>query len=212
MIKKDINGILENQKIDSFFGFCYKNNIYTDLLPFFINFFAYWRIDERYANTSNYGADIFAEGWAPVVDIAKFFYYDEETSYVKTERMIDCLTNTATVAYGMEGMLPTNLKLRGYIFEGWYDNPNFEGNKVTNVSLNGNKVYLYAKWSVDVNQQEEDFKNLVDIYIYNLTTKKAVVNSTTVGYVKDMYNKLTKQSQNSLKYLEDYKKLVEKYS
>lgn len=212
MIKKDINGILENQKIDSFFGFCYKNNIYTDLLPFFINFFAYWRIDERYANTSNYGADIFAEGWAPVVDIAKFFYYDEETSYVKTERMIDCLTNTATVAYGMEGTLPTNLKLRGYIFEGWYNNPNFEGNKVTNVSLNGNKVYLYAKWSVDINQQEEDFKNLVDIYIYNLTTKKAVVNSITVGYVKDMYNKLTKQSQNSLKYLEDYKKLVEKYS
>ena len=211
MIKKDINGILENQDIDSFFGFCYKNDIYTDLLPFFINFFAYWRIDEKYANTSNYGADIFAEGWAPVVDIAKFFYYNEETSYVKTERMIDCLTNTASVAYGMEGILPTNLKLRGYVFEGWYDNPNFDGNKITNVSLKGSKVYLYAKWSVDTNQQEEDFKNLVDIYIYNLTTKKAVVNSTTVGYVKNMYNKLTKQSQNSLKYLDSYKKLVETY-
>lgn len=211
MIKKDINGILENQNIDSFFGFCYKNDMYTDLLPFFINFFAYWRIDEKYANTSNYGADIFAEGWAPVVDIAKFFYYNEETSYVKTERMIDCLTNTASVAYGLEGTLPTNLKLRGYVFEGWYDNPNFDGNKITNVSLKGSKVYLYAKWSVDTNQQEEDFKNLVDIYIYNLTTKKAVVNSTTVGYVKNMYNKLTKQSQNSLKYLDAYRKLVETY-
>lgn len=212
MIKKDINGILENQDIDSFFGFCYQNNLYNDLLPFFINFFAYWRIDEKYANKNNYGADIFAEGWAPVVDIAKFFYYNEETSYVKTDRMIDCLTNTASVVYGLEGTLPTDLKLRGYIFEGWYDNPEFNGSPVTNVNLNKEKVYLYAKWSVDEGQKEEDFRNLVDIYIYNLTTSKAVLNSTTFGYVKDMFNKLKSTSKNKLKYLDTYNKLLEQYS
>lgn len=212
MIKKDINGILENQNTDSFFGFCYQNDLYNDLLPFFINFFAYWRIDEKYANKNNYGADIFAEGWAPVVDIAKFFYYNEETSYVKTDRMIDCLTNTASVVYGLEGTLPTDLKLRGYIFEGWYDNKEFNGSPVTNVNLNKEKVYLYAKWSVDEEQKEEDFRNLVDIYIYNLTTSKAVLNSTTFGYVKDMFNKLKSTSKNKLKYLDTYNKLLEQYS
>ena len=90
MLEKDINGILENQPENTFFGYCYQNNMYEELLPFFIRFFAYWRIDEGYANSNNYGADIFAEGWAPTVDIAKFFYYDENTSYVKTERMLDC--------------------------------------------------------------------------------------------------------------------------
>ena len=99
MLERDVNGILENQTENGFFGFCYQNNLYQDLLPFFINFFAYWRIDEHYANLNNYGADIFAESWAPTVDIAKFFYYDEVTSYVQTERMIDCLTNTASVVY-----------------------------------------------------------------------------------------------------------------
>ena len=75
MLVKDLNGILANQPETAFFGYCYKNNLYVDLLPFFIRFFAYWRIDEKYANSSNYGADTFAEGWAPTVDIAKFFYF-----------------------------------------------------------------------------------------------------------------------------------------
>ena len=200
LLEKDINGILENQTEKAFFGFCYQNNIYQDVLPFFINFFAYWRIDEKYANTSNYGADIFAESWAPTVDIAKFFYYDEFTSYVKTDRMIDCLTNTASVVYGMEDDI-FNIRMRGYTFLGWYDNPEFSGNPVTDLdNLKSNK--LYAKWAIDEEQKDQDAANLVDVYIYNLTTKKAVVNATTVGYVKDMYNNLS----------DNAKKLVKNYS
>jgi len=207
MLTKDINGILENQSDNGFFGFCYKYGLYEDLLPFLINFFAYWRIDEGYANTSNYGADIFAESWAPTVDIAKFFYYDENTSYVKTERMIDCLTNTASVVYGLDED-PMNIKLRGYKFMGWYDNPELSGNPVTDLTVHKK---LYAKWVVDTNQQEADAANLVDVYIYNLTTKKAVVNETTVGYVKDMYNNLSDNAKTLVKKYDTLVKYINEY-
>ena len=39
MLEKDINGILANQTENGYFGFCYLNNLYQDVLPFFINFF-----------------------------------------------------------------------------------------------------------------------------------------------------------------------------
>lgn len=210
LLEKDINGVLENQTENGFFGFCYQNDLYQDVLPFFINFFAFWRIDERYANTSNYGADIFAESWAPTVDIAKFFYYDETTSYVKTERMIDCLTNTASVAYGMGSSNLPILKLRGYIFEGWYDNPNYEGNKVTSLKQN-EKTTLYAKWSLDTDQIDNDQADLVDVYIYNLTTSKAVVNKTTVGYVETMYNNLSKKGKQLVENYQTLQQLIAKY-
>lgn len=210
MLEKDINGILANQTENGYFGFCYLNNLYQDVLPFFINFFAFWRIDERYANTSNYGADIFAESWAPTVDIAKFFYYDENTSYVKTERMIDCLTNTASVAYGMGATdLPT-LKLRGYKFEGWYDNPEYKGSPITSINKN-ETVNLYAKWTIDHDQIDKDEATLVDVYIYNLTTKPAVVNKTTVGYVEQMYNNLSQKGKELVENYSTLKKLIQQY-
>ena len=211
LLEKDINGILENQTENAFFGFCYQNNLYQDVLPFFINFFAFWRIDEKYANTSNYGADIFAESWAPTVDIAKFFYYDENTSYVKTGRMIDCLTNTAGVAYNLNfqsNSLPTP-KLRGYIFEGWYDNPEFTGTKLTTISSGTTKVY--AKWTIDQNQVNNDAADLVDVYIYNLTTRPAKVNATTVGYVKQMYENLTREGKQLVENYATLRELIAKY-
>lgn len=198
MLTKDVNGILENQPMDTFFGYCYQNGLYEDLLPFFIRFFAYWRIDERYANTTNYGADMFAESWAPTVDIAKFFHYDENTTYVKSERMLDCFLNISNVLYGElptelknKVILPTDIKLRGYIFEGWYDNPEFNGSPITEVSKNGEKVILYAKWGIDANQKDLEAAEMVKIYIYNLTTEPANVNRTTVGYVRNMYDALS---------------------
>lgn len=210
MLEKDINGILANQTENGYFGFCYLNNLYQDVLPFFINFFAFWRIDERYANTSNYGADIFAESWAPTVDIAKFFYYDENTSYVKTERMIDCLTNTASVAYGMGTTNLPTLKLRGYKFEGWYDNPEYKGSPITSINKN-EKVNLYAKWTIDYDQIDKDEAALVDVYIYNLTTKPAVVNKTTVGYVEQMYNNLSQKGKELVENYSTLKKLIQQY-
>lgn len=209
MLEKDVNGILENQTDNAFFGFCYQNNLYQDLLPFFINFFAYWRIDEKYANTSNYGADIFAESWAPTVDIAKFFYYDENTSYVKTDRMIDCLTNISSVVYNFDtnnSSLPS-LTLRGYIFDGWYDNPEFNGLKLT--VLDGITKKVYAKWIINQEDADKDAANLVDIYIYNLTTTKATVNEITVGYVKKMFDELSEKGKKLVQNYSTLEKLIE---
>lgn len=205
MLVKDINGILENQPETGFLGFCYKNGLYDDIIPFLINFFAYWRLDEKYASLSNYGADTFAESWAPTVDFAKFFYYDENTSYVKTERMLDCFNNIAGVCYGIDGCksIPSYVKLRGYVFEGWYDNKEFSGEAITSVDYSTiDNLVLYAKYSIDNYQQDKDSAEFVNNYIYNLTTSAAQVNSVTVGYVVTMYNNLSANA----------KKLVTKYS
>ena len=123
--------------------------------------------------------------------------------------MFDCLTNTASVIYNFnESSDLQNLKLRGYIFEGWFDNENYEGSPITNIAQNTSKK-LYAKWSVNQNQIDEDAANLVDVYIYNLTTSKAVVNNTTVGYVKTMYNNLTEKGKQLVKYYDTLMELIE---
>ena len=222
MLVRDVNGVIENQPESGFIGYCYQNGLYKDLLPFFIRFFAYWRIDEKYANESNYGADIFAEGWAPTVDIAKFFYYTEDnlpTKALYTERMIDCFTNIASVIYtelpttpsvGM--ILPTEVKLRGYVFEGWYDNPEFTGEKITRIDDVSKKIILYAKWSIDNSSFDKDSSEIVDIYIYNLTTEPANVTKQTVKYVRDMYDKLSENGKSLVKSYNILLEFEEKYA
>ena len=134
---------------------------------------------------------------------------NENTSYVKTERMLDCFNYTSNVIYGdlpteiFEGMvLPTNIKLRGYIFDGWYDNPEFTGEKITTITDTSKKVILYAKWVEDTALNDKDDAAMVDVYIYNLTTKPANVNKLTVSYVSEMYQALSYNA----------KSLVKKYS
>lgn len=212
-LTKDVNGIKENQPESTFIGHCIKNNIYEEIIDFFIMFFAYWRIDEGYANQSNYGADFFAEGWAPQVDICKFFNYTENTKEVpKTSRVLDCFKSIEGVASGTlstsiyEGMtLNTNLIRRGYKFDGWYDNPNFTGDPITEITKTGEKVILYAKWTEKTNIQDSDNASLVDIYIYNLTTSRANLNNTTIALTRKMYNALT---DNAKKMVKNYNTLV----
>ena len=201
-LKRDVNGVIENQPDNVFLGFCYKNNMYTDFIPFFIRFFAYWRLDEKYASLDNYGADTFAEAWAPTVDLGKFFYYNVDTSYVQTERMRDCFNNTACVVYGFDGTFTNSLLLRDYEFAGWYDNPECTGTALTSPT---SKV-MYAKWNVKTAQLEKDQAELVEVYIYNLTTTRANVNATTISYARNLYNNL---SENSKTLVSNYNKLLE---
>lgn len=203
LLARDLNGIAADQPTNKFIGFCVQNGLYEDLIPFFIRFFAYWRIDERYATLDNYGADFFAEAWAPTVDIGKFFYYDENTSYVKTERMIDCFVNIAGVVYGnlpkyVTGSsltLPTDIKLRGYKFMGWYNNPEFTGNPILTIEENHSKVILYAKWEIDKVQKDKDAAELVDVYIYNLLPSKANPTKANVEKIRDMYIALSSEAK-----------------
>ena len=212
-LTKDVNGIKENQPESTFIGHCMKNGKYEEIIDFFIMFFAYWRIDEGYANQSNYGADFFAEGWAPQVDICKFFNYTENTKEVpKTPRVLDCFLSIEGVATGKlstsvyEGMtLNTNLIRRGYTFAGWYDNPNFTGDPITEITKTGEKVILYAKWTEEEITQDYDAASLVDIYIYNLTTSRANLNETTIGLTRKMYNALTDKAK---KWVKNYNTLV----
>lgn len=195
-LRTDNNGILENQSTSGFLGFCYQNGLYQEILPFFIRYFAYWRIDEGFATEFNCYADMFTEGWAPIIDITKFFHFDEITSPVKTARMIDCLTNAAGVVYGLDSADPLPcIRLRGYVFEGWYDNPQYNGNPVTGLDSENTQVSLYAKWRMDETQQEQDAAALVDVYIRNLNTLAATRNPVTVGYVNDMYQSLSENAK-----------------
>ena len=49
---------------------------------------------------------------------------------------------------GKGATLPGTVSRKGYLFEGWYDNANFTGSRVTAIPANasGNKTY-YAKWA-----------------------------------------------------------------
>ncbi len=68
---------------------------------------------------------------------------------------VTLVTNGGTVnagditeyTYGVGVTLPTNVTRSGYTFKGWYDNAEFDGDAVTEISAtdNGNKEF-YAKW------------------------------------------------------------------
>lgn len=176
-LKKDINGILENQPETHFIGFCYQNNIYKDFIIMLYNFFGYWRIDEGYANNTNYGADLFAEAWAPTVDTAKFFYYTKETCYVKSQRMQDLYDETPQVYYGFNDSPTSSVTIRGKIcagFEKDVNTPSTYRLRINNDSL----------------KKAEDTAQRMILYIYNLTTQKAVVNEITVEKIYIMYQNL----------------------
>ena len=206
------NNILDNQTDRGFLGFCWQNGMYRDILPFFINYFAFWRLDEHFANATNSGADMLVEGWAATVDIAKFFYYDVNTSYVKTDRVLDCFANAAGVVYGLEeGQALPQIRMRGYIFEGWYDNPEFAGEAITNSDDVTEGMSLYAKWRYDDAQRDLDDAARVDIYIYNLTTQRAYRNANTVGYVKAMYDALSENGKSLVQDQATYEWLVKTF-
>ena len=183
----------------------YQNNKYTEFLEFLVRFFAYWRIDEHYATETNRGADIFAEAWAPMVDTSKFFYYTNETTYVKTERMLDCFNHIPGVLYcdlpeklelGLE--LPTNISKRGYIFDGWYTNSDYSGNKVTTITQSvldsyvDGKVVLYAKWVEDVEAMNKDLAATVDVIINNLiqTSFTTILGGVKLLSFADVFNSI----------------------
>lgn len=199
-LTKDVNGIIENQPETTFIGYCYQNKKFVDVIKFFICFFAYWRIDEKYATTNNYGADFFAESWAPVVDICKYFYYNSATSPVKTVRVIDCFNNPAGVATQIinDEAMPKYAR-RGYNFSGWSD-----GYQIPN----SDSIVYSAIFSKNVEYLNKEEAKLVDIYIYNLTTSRAIRNQETVRYVFDMYNSLPYEARKYVTRTETLEKYV----
>lgn len=60
-------------------------------------------------------------------------------------------TDLTSYIFGTGTVLPTNWKKTGYVFDGWYDNENFTGTAVTNISGTdtGDKEY-WAKWTDNI--------------------------------------------------------------
>lgn len=206
-LEKDPNGVIENQSKDYFFGFCYQNDMYKGLIEFFTTYFAYFRLDEKYANTSNRGADIYAESWAPTVDICKFFYFDEETlpAYQKTPRLLDCFINVYGVVYERNN----TLYRRGYIFEGYYYDENY--NEVADINNIDRNRKVYLKWKRDNEAIDLDKAAFVDVYIYNLSTEKAIVNDKTIGYIEHLYEKLSEKAKEYVKNYDAFVNIKSKY-
>ncbi len=206
-LTKDKNGVIENQPPTTFIGYCYHNNKFREIINFFMTFFAYWRLDEKYATIYNSGADFFAESWAPLVDICKYFYYTEDTSPVKTSRIVDCFKNPAGVAIKLNESSKT-YKLRGYNFMGLFSDKEFQNKQYQSQ----NTPFIYVKWERNQDSLDKEKAKLVDIYIYNLTTYTSTCSSKTVQYVYDMYNRLTFEARRFVTRKEILSTYVESYN
>ena len=53
--------------------------------------------------------------------------------------------DAAVVKKGSEYTLPTDSIRDGFIFDGWYSNPECTGDRITTITVNENMT-LYAKW------------------------------------------------------------------
>ncbi len=153
----EVGGKLENQPDTTFIGYCYKNNMYKDFIPFLMTFFAYWRTDEGYTGSSsdpsNTGNDFFASSWASLVDTCKFFYFtsanlNDTYPWFNSQRVKDALDNIPGVNDGVlkyYGNIENPVVLEtpsreGYEFIGWYNENNEK------VEIVYNEQTLYAMW------------------------------------------------------------------
>ncbi len=71
-----------------------------------------------------------------------------------------------SIEEGSDYTLPTTAEKEGYVFEGWYDNPEFNGEAVTSVKASSNLTF-YAKWS--------------KLYVATLDVNGGVLSTTSVS-------------------------------
>ncbi len=150
----NVGGTFEDQSTNKFVGYCYQNGKFIDLLEHLEVFFAYWRTDEGYTNSTNNGNDFFASAWAALVDTCKFFYFTSETitntyswfTYERSPRvhyMLDNIPGVGTVdlveTSNTTIILPELTRMH-HAFLGWFDE---SGNEVETVSSTSK---VTAKW------------------------------------------------------------------
>ena len=166
-LKIDTGGQIENQKAeDGFIGYCLENNKFVEFVYFIQDFFYWWRLDEGYTGGSDdpqgVGSDFLASAWASLVDTAKFFYFEKDTLphyfitkghvpefYARIPYIISNTDITFTYIYDWEkGMdLVKNIEVNGYEFLGWYDNPDFDGEKIERLEKGiYHNIVLYGKF------------------------------------------------------------------
>ncbi len=153
---REVGGTLDGQSTWYFVGHCYQNGQHVALLEHLEKFFAYWRFDEGFTTPDNNGSDFCASPWASLVDTCKFFYFDENTSYVRSQRVLDCFRNIPGVFYPDRLELVTEFAVGqttpltrptfdGYTFVGWYRE--LDGAPVDAISpAETEQVHLIGVW------------------------------------------------------------------
>ena len=162
-IRKDIglNDRIAFQKTKkNFFSKIIDNDKYKEFLKFTIIFFYYWRLDEAYTGYSaNHrdprGCEYFANSYATIIDIAKFFHYSKKTLPIyfngKTvPTLYDEIPGIVEedLIYKINKQisdrneiidLPTEFNIVDFEFKGWYMNEDYDvdksGYSMVNISV-----------------------------------------------------------------------------
>ena len=95
--------------------------------------------------------------------------------------------NATAYLYGVETNLPEQVTRQGYIFRGWYDNEELEGEAIVKIEAGevGVKTY-YAKWEEEV---EEELKIETEEYV--IDEENSIIEEIETGtYVKDFIQKI----------------------
>jgi len=199
---EEVGGKVENQPSNYFIGYCYQNNKYLEIIPHLIHFFALWREIERCMELN--ANDFFANSWASLVDTAKFFKYttvedlekSPEAPTVRDERILYMLQNcpgiyTAplTIDPKNDQRLPKPRK-DGYEFIGWYDNPQFKGDKINIVSKESlEDLTYYARWATHTYFHSNDgYATFDDLYTDFLIDFSEVVGYRVEKHVERIEN------------------------
>ena len=178
---------------NNFFSKIIDDEKYKEFLKFTVIFFYYWRLDEVYTGYSAErrdprGCEYFANSYATIIDIAKFFHYSKKTlpnyfngktvptlydeipGIVEEDLMYKINKQITDKNEIIE--LPTEFNIVDFEFKGWYLNEEFSENSMVNISVedafknayyneeNGEYMLrLYAKFEA-LNLYDERIENL----------------------------------------------------
>lgn len=156
-------GKIEEQPLDTFIGYCYKNNKYLDFFNFLITFFAWWRNDEGCTKfvPYNHADESFNSSWALLVDTCKLFYFSAETVFHwQSFRVKYALDNIPGVILSpfeedFQGKELPKVRVAGYEFLGWFDENDNKVEKITNDNLKELYAHLKRKDTYDYWEKEE---------------------------------------------------------
>ena len=141
---------------ENFFSKIIDEEKYKEFLKFTVIFFYYWRLDEVYTGYSaNHrdprGCEYFANSYATIIDIAKFFHYSKKTlpSYFNGKTVPTLYDEIPGVIeedliYKINKQvadeseiidLPSEYNIVDFEFKGWYLNEDFSENSMVNISV-----------------------------------------------------------------------------
>ncbi len=147
----------------------------------------------------------------PEQNIALYAQYENiQYTIILEANGADVIGDKIPTSYTIEDndiLLPTaeQMKNEGYIFKGWYDNSNFEGNPIKMIPSGsyGNKTF-YAKW-IDTVENDKEMALKVEKMIDALpqVDRLTIDNQEEVNKTRVAYDALQVEQQKMVKNIED---------